>query len=291
MSELLLSKNALNHTRDLIKSTPHAVLVCGEQGSGKRSCAEYIVSEILKIPVANLLEYPYFYLVDKPDNKQEIPIESIREVIRNLRLKTPLGNKKITRAVLIENSDSMSHEAQNAILKMIEEPPQDTVFVLTATSETSVLPTIASRAQKLKIGPVSLKEAFDFFSNNYTEPMIESAWRLSGGHTGLLTALLNEDKEHPLKKAVEQAKELLKMSKYERILLLDKLSSNKTDLITLLEAIERVLTALNHSSITKNKMSGNLLRARKQVNFAIQRLNSSTSTKLIAMDLAINLPV
>jgi DNA polymerase-3 subunit delta' len=95
--------------------------------------------------------------------------------------------------VLIEDANYLSIPAQNALLKILEEPNPDTIFILTVTSVINVLPTIASRTQKLEVhAGIGLNEAIEFWQDSdIPKKDIESAWRLSGGSVGLMYALLS----------------------------------------------------------------------------------------------------
>lgn len=70
-------------------------------------------------------------------------IESIREIIHHLTLQTANANE--TRGVIVEDAHLMTESAQNAFLKTLEEPPKDTIIILTAPREELLLPTILSR--------------------------------------------------------------------------------------------------------------------------------------------------
>lgn len=70
-------------------------------------------------------------------------IESIREIIHYLTLRT--ANAGENRGVLMEDAHQMTEPAQNAFLKTLEEPPEDTIIILTAPREDLLLPTILSR--------------------------------------------------------------------------------------------------------------------------------------------------
>ena len=98
----------------------------------------------------------------------------------------------------------MTTEAQNALLKSLEEPPADTVIILTATSLRALLPTITSRTQHLRLETPALEAFADiFFTGLLRGSNIQHAYRLSGGLPGLMSVLLESDETHPLVAAVE----------------------------------------------------------------------------------------
>jgi DNA polymerase-3 subunit delta' len=194
--------------------------------------------------------------------------------------------------VLINGAQFLSMEAQNALLKALEEPPESTIFIMTATSETAILPTIASRAQRLSVLPVSLDEATKFLQSRFGKAKIESAWQLSQGFAGLLFALLQEDKTHPLKLAVDDAKRFLTMNRYERLLYLDKLSTNKAELLQFLDALKRILAVLHHNALKNNpSQSKRLAAGRRLAGAATDALSRNTSARLVGLELALQLPV
>jgi hypothetical protein len=165
------------------------------------------------------------------------------------------------------------------------------LFILTAHSDKAVLPTIASRAEKISIVPVSLKNTLGHF-DGYDAKTVQSAWQLSGGSAGLLTALLIQDSEHPLKLSVEAAKKILSQSRYERILTLDQMSTDKGQFVYFLDALSRVLAALQRA-VAKNGGTNarKLIKARQQVDSALRSLETNASPKLIALNLAQQLSI
>ena len=293
MAELLLNKSTHRQVKTILKSPPHALMICGPAGSGKTALADMLSAELLGTAADKLSGQPYFSRIQKPADKQEIPIEAIREVIKQLKLKPVIGNQAVKRVVLIEDAHLMSAEAQNALLKAIEEPPPATMFILSCLSETAVLPTIASRTQKLKLGPVSLDDAKNYFGKDYDLKSIDSAWSLSGGSAGLMSALLSQDSQHQLKSAVEEAKQLLRLERYERLLYLDKLTSDKRHLADILEALARILAVLHRSAINSgnHKVAKRLIIARQQVDKALLGLEVNASPRLIITNLALSLTV
>lgn len=96
---------------------------------------------------------------DMSDKKttQSIGIEDIKQMQKKIFLK-PI--KSQTKAVIIEDAQLLTPEAQNALLKVLEEPPAQTIIMLCANSKEALLPTILSRCQiiELETEPLKLKE-------------------------------------------------------------------------------------------------------------------------------------
>ncbi len=100
-------------------------------------------------------EHPDFIFVSPDGNT--IKIDQIRAVREFAYRKPALSERK---AVIIDGVDLMTVEAGNSLLKVLEEPPEDTVLILTAVSREGILPTILSRTLQVPLGPLS-KEAFE----------------------------------------------------------------------------------------------------------------------------------
>lgn len=291
MSDLLLNQTTLSQTKAFINKPSHALLISGGGGSGKTSIARMIAYKLLGLNTVERLEsYPYFTHLKRPEGKQDISIDSIRGLNKLLKLIAP-GSREIRRIILIQDAQDLNEETSNALLKMLEEPAADCVFILTASSPHSLLPTISSRAQQLQIRPVSLEQSFKFLDGNYQKSGIESAWRLSGGSVGLMLAILQDDKDHPLKAAIGRAKDYLRSSSYERVLLVDSLSRDKIQLALLLEALLKLLGALQHSGLQSGNDSQQkkLLTSRKLVLKLQKAQEANVSPKLIALELGLNL--
>jgi DNA polymerase III delta prime subunit len=294
LDNLLLHPKTRIQVNYIIKNTPQSLLLSAGIGSGKKTLAKNIAANVLELTNLNqLANYPYYFHVSRLKNKSDISIEQIRTVNDALKLKIP-GNNTIRRIVFIEDGHFMSIPAQNALLKKLEEPNTDTVFLISTTSVQNVLPTIASRAQEIEIQPVSLEDALKYWiSSNKTKESISSAWRLSGGNVGLLSALLEDNTDHPLKLAVDDAKVFLRASKYERLLMVDKLSRNKDELMHFFEAMSRMLNFLNHAAVKngKERQAQNLLKSRKIIRQSTEALYANTNSRLVALNFVINLKV
>nr|HID58885.1 DNA polymerase III subunit delta' [Desulfobacterales bacterium] len=80
-----------------------------------------------------------------------IRIDQVRELFREISFRPFEGKKRV---VIITNAHTMNHEAANALLKVLEEPPAKTTFILTASQESDLLPTIVSRCQHITFSPI-----------------------------------------------------------------------------------------------------------------------------------------
>lgn len=292
-NNLLWHPNTATQVKNILQRPPNTIMITGLDGSGKDTLALYIAAQFLNIEVSHLELNPGFIEIAKPEDKKEIPLESIRELSKALSLKAFVGPKNaISRIVYIKESQLLSHEAQNALLKILEESPALTVFILSVTSQRAVLPTISSRSQRIDIKPVSLIEASSFFSPQFDNSAVQSAWSLSQGMPGLLTSTLASDTAHPLKQAVELSKRFLKMNLYERLLLLDSIN-NREDFDNFLDGLSRVLRELNQSAISSGKtgQTSKLITSRSMIASARRSLKKNVSMRLISLNLAINLPI
>lgn len=141
------------------QSFSHAYLFYGPEHVGKFSIA-MMFAKILLCPnklchtcsVCRQVEsaiHPDFLLL--LDEGERLKIDMVRDLIAKVNLTTQ-GKRRV---VLIDNVDRMPHEAQNAFLKTLEEPPGDTIFLLTTSHIKRVLPTILSRVRSYEFSLVS----------------------------------------------------------------------------------------------------------------------------------------
>lgn len=281
----LFHKNSLNKLDDFISHPTNSVLISGPSGAGKGLTSLYLGSKILNIDLNKIHEYPYLMWLHDLD--KGISIEKIRNIQTFMQLKTP-GKSTYRRLLIIEQCDSMSLEAQNAFLKILEEPPSDSLIIMTASSSDSLLPTIKSRVQKININAPSLIQAKEYFSNQYSESEIVKAYYTSEGYIGLMSAILNKDISHPLLEYINSAKYVLSSNTYERLVKVEEIS--KQDINIFLQAMERVAhAALKQAIISEKSTSKNWTNKLKQILITKDLLKSNIQPKLLLTSLMLNL--
>jgi len=106
-------------------------------------------------------------LLDEPPEKQKnIKIDSIREISRFAYEKPYVSNKKF---IIINDADTMTPEAQNSLLKILEEPPETAHIILVASDKDMLLPTIVSRSFPFKFKPLKKQELSEILGNKGIE--------------------------------------------------------------------------------------------------------------------------
>lgn len=150
---------------------PHALLLAGPSGVGKRTLADDIAAALLcraeepgdrpdrTCRACRALEHgnhPDLHVLAPTGAGQVIPIggrdeRGVRDLVRELALMPVEGGLRVA---IVADADRMTEDAQSAFLKTLEEPPAGTVLVLTAADEERLLPTIRSRVVRVRVGPV-----------------------------------------------------------------------------------------------------------------------------------------
>lgn len=241
MKDIILHPVTERQLDPFIKSPAQVLLISGPAGSGKLTLAKRLAETTLELSDDGFDNYSQSVVIGPEDGKS-IGIESARQLERFMRLKVP-GDKAYDRVAIIEDSHLMTTEAQNALLKTLEEPPAGTLIIMTVSYEPALLPTVRSRAQNLSVQRPDQQAMVKFFADRgFDSAAISQAYPLSGGLPGLMNALL-EDDDHPLKKATEQARQLLSSPVFERLIIIDALSKDRilaVDTMTIMQRMARV---------------------------------------------------
>ncbi len=165
--EIFGQDNIVSHLKEAVaqKKTSHAYIFCGEDGSGKRMMAECFSQALVcesgsGVACGECKACRESMSGNHPDIKyvthakpRIISVDEIREQLNNdMVIKPYNGGKKI---YIIDEAEKLNEQAQNAMLKTIEEPPEYGVVVLLVNNAGALLPTIRSRCIQLNFKPVS----------------------------------------------------------------------------------------------------------------------------------------
>ncbi len=145
-------------------------------------------------------------LIIKPD-ETSIKVDEARRVTPFIYQKAFEGGYK---TVVIERSELLTIEAQNCLLKPVEEPPANTVFIILARSQNSLLTTVASRCEKIFIRPAGLENTVEtLVKRGLGEDRAKLIARISGGYPAEAVSLANDEEYFALReKTLEICKKL-----------------------------------------------------------------------------------
>lgn len=142
----------------------------GKEGTGKKLVALSFLRELLGISESDdIRKNPDLFLIEKED--EMIKADDIRALINFSGIKSYLGGKK---AVLIDNAENMNKNTQNALLKILEEPPKGEFIILITKDFEELLPTIRSRVTNIRFQDLKDEEMREIFPN-ITEEILSVA--------------------------------------------------------------------------------------------------------------------
>jgi DNA polymerase-3 subunit delta' len=276
------------HLTQYSAAPAHALLLTGPAGTGKGILTQRLATQILKSTISKANNAAIRHI--EADEKGTISIEVVRELRQFVRLKTT-GAQEIRRAIIVEHADGMTTEAQNSFLKLLEEPPSDTIILVTVNNMGNLLPTIRSRVQTIAIQSPTHEAIHAFFGTSHNSAAVTQAYFLSGGLPGLMSAILNSDTSHPLMQSVAEAKEILQQPAYERLLHVEPLSKQKETALNVCEAIARMAQAGLQQAGKKQdqKRIEQWHKINKTVFAARQQMSQNANLKLTLTNLLLQL--
>lgn len=180
----------------------HAVILSGKEGSGKSTLAKQMTSAIacrsLNAPCGQcdackkILndECVDVHTIKLPEGRSFVPIDSIRAIYDTIAYKP---NDLDFKVYLIQKGDKMLPLAQNALLKLLEEPPENVYFFILCEDEKKLLPTIRSRCEVFRLQEFSAEELERYLRDNFEYGDHKTASSLAQGSLGLAVKMLNGD--------------------------------------------------------------------------------------------------
>ena len=182
----------------------HAYLFVGPTGVGKHSFARELGRALLCDTPSKRLEacgacgacalvdagtHPDLVLAARPEDRVDLPIELIRDVIEHLSLKPARGGRKVA---ILDDADDLSADAANAFLKTLEEPPPGSLLILIGgPTPDRQFSTILSRCQVVTFSPLRREFVLELLREQGVtdESRLDRLVRVAGGSVGQALAL------------------------------------------------------------------------------------------------------
>lgn len=185
-----------NFKQRCLKNTlSHAHLIAGEDGVGKGKLANILAKFILN----GDLDRKYVDIINYSSEKSSFGVDDVRDIIEEVYKKPFEKDKKV---IIIHEGNKLTIQAQNALLKTIEEPPKGVYIIILCESLQLILDTIKSRCEIYKLKPLTKSELYEYIKIkkfNYDENEIKSAIAFSEGVPGRIDRYFNDDKLRELR--------------------------------------------------------------------------------------------
>lgn len=183
--------------------------------------------------------HPDFEIIEPDGNS--LKIEQIRQLQRKIQEKPIISNKKI---YIIDNAEKMTVEAQNCLLKTLEEPPEFAILILIGSNESLFLDTIKSRCIILHFDQIENKDLQLFLSKTYQLQNInEDVLKIFQGSIGKAIEL--KDKIEEYEQIGNMLKQLNKRDMLEMVSMARPIYEAKDDIYSILEYINVELLELS----------------------------------------------
>ncbi len=240
---------------------PQSLLLTGEPGVGLSTISLYIAELVGVNPVIILPEKD-----EKIDiEKGIISVDIMRRLYSDTRTKTT-GN----RVIIIDYAERMTHQAQNAFLKLLEEPGVGVHFIIVAQSVNKLLPTILSRVEVLDIKNILTKQSeqlLDILNITDTTKRSQLIFMADGRPAELTRLSQNIEYFDKRSATVRDARELLRGSIYQKLLIAHKYKDDRANALVLLTDMSNILkrTIIANPQIDNLNKIDDILNAYQQI--------------------------
>ena len=289
----------------------HSVLLVGEAGLGAGFAARCVAADYLYpqggAPAEALLRGECCRAVAKAGKRDSGQIETgiVREAISGTgmgsggrylvgqvtAMRSEIFNTSLSaegRAVLLYHVERMNEESANALLKVMEEPPEGVLFLLTADSLAGVLPTIRSRCISFAVAPVSPEDCARYCTAQGVgakDAALYSA--LFDGHIGtVLAAARDEARREQVDRALALAKAAAARDSYAAAVLLAAYEKDKAGASALLADFRAVAAAGLRDSPHSPVEGETARKALGAADAAMQQISAQVNPKIVLSVLA-----
>ncbi|MBO5060089.1 MAG: DNA polymerase III subunit delta' [Clostridia bacterium] len=235
-----IAESLIKNVRE--RTVQHAYIFEGEEGVGSLECAGLFAQTLVcekddtapctvcnACIMAKAETHPDIYFIKPIPGKKNITVDQIRTVVTDAYTKPYESGRKV---YIIAYGDDMNEQAQNAFLKVLEEPPQYAVFIILAENYESLLATIRSRCTRVRFNPVTNAKIREYVKKHFPDETekLEFLVRYSGGVAGNVEKILGAENFIPLRAtAFDKLESLLSNRFLDAYVIADFVEENKDD--------------------------------------------------------------
>ena len=230
----LATENAIKENR-----LPHAILIEGDKGTGRHTLAFYLASATVcggeNPPCGACREcamgqnHPDITVVKPEEGKKNIAVSQIRNLKADAYIKPHQAKRRV---FIIDFADTLNEQSQNAILKVLEEPPQTASFILIAESKASLIETVLSRCVILSLTAPQTDVAAEYIKGctDYSAHDILSALKTAENNIGTALGILSGASASKTKSAAEEfLKSFLKSDSFGMLTSVAEIEKSRID--------------------------------------------------------------
>lgn len=236
MSKVYIHPSTLTFIDAAVRKMPQSIILEGPVGIGFSGVVDYISKAVKVSPITVL-----------PEKNEKIDIEAGVISVDSIRRLYDLTKTKSTstRLIVIDYAERMGHQAQNAFLKLLEEPSPNTHFILLTHNASTFLPTIRSRAESIALRNITDEQSQQLLTEHKVFDTQKSAQLLfiAKGLPAELSRLI-DDEDAFTKRAelVRDARMFLQDELYDRMVIAHKYKDSRPLALILLGDVVNMLS-------------------------------------------------
>jgi len=235
MKKPLINPDSEKSINSVIKNLPQSLMITGDIGIGLQTISLYIAH--------NRSTKPTVILPEKNDEINENDGIISVDIIRRLYQETSTKNLQ-ERIFIIDYAERMTHQAQNAFLKLLEEPGNNIHFILLSHTTSNVLPTILSRVKHINLKPITDKQTNTLLKEFAVTDKVKLSQLLfiASGLPAELTRLAKDENYFKRRsQIIMDAKILVNGRLYQKLLVVQKYKDNRENALALTIDVANIL--------------------------------------------------
>ena len=240
MKKIYGNKDILSSVDAMFESgrIPHSFLIFGEKGLGKKTIADYIASRLVESERVNA--HPDVIYAEHEGKLQGFKADHVRHLMADSFITPNNSDKKV---YIFTDCDNMSQTAQNALLKVIEEPPSFSYFIFTVSSKDLMLSTILSRVVSIGATECSEEDCRKALTEKgFSDDEILSAISAFHGNIGKCESYISDEN---IRKRIETvrniADSIAEWNEYKTLKFLSSIDGERTDMKEALYALSKIM--------------------------------------------------
>lgn len=281
---------------------PHAILIEGEPQTGRHTLARWLARAAVcgeggEGPCENCQNcrlsaagnHPDITVVTPEDGKKSITVDQARNLREQAFIRAHMASRRV---FLIDRAETLNEQAQNALLKLLEEPPQGVTFILVVSGKTQLLETVVSRCVLLSVSVPSTEEALGYLKNHSkkSEEELRQILEAAGNRPGRALTLLGKKSGSKTDLAAEEFLRLLFLGdEYALLKVLQPFEKNRASAEALFLTLKEEAAGQMRKRLSDKKAVGLLQELNAQLDSALTLLKTNINLSLLFSALVCNL--